>query len=439
MTTLDLRITRRPAPRPRALRAGMLCLLVAGPALAAADLPPAAELLIRRQKLAPGDVDGHLSLARWCQDHRLLQQAADLYDKVLDLDAEHDVAYRELVRIRDTTRLPEDSARQQRLKEKFGKDFELFVTPHYLIFYRADEQWMRSRAALMEKAHDVFYSTFRRYDYRAMPLAERLVCVLFADHEDYAAYALQYDGVKVGWMTGYYSRRTNVIQFYDDRTSPQFQPVIERVGQLERANDQLIESMQEARRQRNHAVSLELQRQQKQLLRELTWYRNRHEAIARIGDTAKTVHEAVHQLAFNSGLHRRDRAYPFWLLEGLATNFETDDPAKPFGPLHESEFRPRQARKLLETDSLLDLKTFLLIEHAPTDERLAHVAYTEAFALFRYLFRYKNAELRKYLGLLEAAPAGPRDADAMREDFVKSFGPIQPLEQRFLRYIRRLE
>ena len=160
----------------------------------------AVELLQRQQALAAGDVDGRMALASWCEDHQLPNQAAELYQQVLALDAKHEKAYEQLVAIRDTTRLPDDPKRQQQLQEQFGSDFQLFVSPHFVIFHKADEQWMRNRAALLEKTHDVFFSTFRRYDYRVLPLHERLVCVLFADHPSYAAHAMDRDGIEVGWM-----------------------------------------------------------------------------------------------------------------------------------------------------------------------------------------------------------------------------------------------
>ncbi len=417
---------------------------LAGVRPAVADSPAdvgeaAVEFVQRRERLAPDDLAGRMALGDWCERHDLLIQAAELYERVLELDVAHDDAYEQLVRIRDTTRLPEDKARQETLHEQFGEDLDLFVSPHFLIFYRADEQWMRNRAALLERAHDVFYSTFRRYNYRVMPLRERLVCVLFGDHAAYADHARTHDGIDVGWMTGYYSRRTNHIQFYDDRDAPHFKPVLERVEQLEQANKQLLDQMAEARRIRNHAITMELQRRQRPLLRELNWYRNRHEAIARIGDASKTVHEAVHQFAFNSGLQRRDRDYPFWLLEGLATNFETDDPAKPFGPLHQAQFRPRQVRQLLEQNALIDLDRFVMVRQAPASEQLAHVAYSQAFALFRFLFRYENDGLKKYLRTLNTAPPCPRSPDVLRQEFIEAFGPIRPLAQRFERYVQRLE
>src|SRR5262245_63767441 len=38
-----------------------------------------------------------------------------------------------------------------------------------------------------------------------------------------------------------------------------------------------------------------------------------------------TIHEATHQIAFNSGCHRRFADNPVWLAEGLAMYFETPE------------------------------------------------------------------------------------------------------------------
>ena len=43
-------------------------------------------------------------------------------------------------------------------------------------------------------------------------------------------------------------------------------------------------------------------------------------------ETERTiVHEAVHQLAYNSTLQRRMADNPYWVSEGLATYFESPD------------------------------------------------------------------------------------------------------------------
>ena len=41
---------------------------------------------------------------------------------------------------------------------------------------------------------------------------------------------------------------------------------------------------------------------------------------------ATIVHEATHQIAFNSGLHVRFADNPLWLTEGMAMYFEGPDP-----------------------------------------------------------------------------------------------------------------
>src|SRR5213076_2929676 len=42
-------------------------------------------------------------------------------------------------------------------------------------------------------------------------------------------------------------------------------------------------------------------------------------------NVATVVHEATHQIAFNSGLHTRQADNPLWLTEGMAMYFETPD------------------------------------------------------------------------------------------------------------------
>jgi len=415
---------------------GVLMLLLAAPLAGGQDA--AVTYLQRREALPPDDVAGRVRLAQWCQANALPMQAADLYREVLDRRPDHAEAYAALVKITDTNRLPEDQRRQAELLEQFP-GMTLHVTRHFLILHDTAEPWARNRAALLEKAHDVFYSTFRRVGFRPLPLRERLVCLLFADHDDYLAYGRKYDNADLGWAAGYYSSTTNRITFYDERQSPQFQQVKQKMAELTGAGDELRGAIRAAAADRNHALVAEHRRRLQQVNGQLTWYRNRHEALSKVGNAAKTVHEAVHQLAFNSNLQSRRVLYPFWLSEGLATNFETDAPARAFGPLHPNDWRKTTLRQLQADDQLLPLEQLIAVGRPDTtDIDRLNAMYTQSWALFGYLFRYERDELNAYMTDLLGKAGQVRDGEALTDEFVEAFGPIDTLQRRYDNYLKRL-
>jgi len=415
---------------------GVLIVSLGVPPVAGQDA--AMTYLQRRDALKAGDVSSRLSLAQWCEANALPMQAASLYREVLTIDADHPRAYDALVKIADTTRLPENEARHKALLAEFP-GMALHVTNHFLILYDTAEPWARNRAALLEKAHDVFYSTFRRVGFTPLPLSERLVCVLFADHDDYLAYGLKYDNANLGWAAGYYSSKTNRITFYDERQSPQFEQVKRKMAELTGASDELRRAIKAAAGERNHALVAEHRRRLELVNNQLTWYRNRHEALSKVGNAAKTVHEAVHQLAFNSNLQSRRVLYPFWLSEGLATNFETDTPARAFGPLHPNDWRKSALRQLEADDRLLPLAELIAMGRPETDDadRL-NAMYTQSWALFGYLFRYERDELNAYMTDLLDKAGEVRDGEALTEEFVEAFGPIDILQRRYDNFLKRL-
>lgn len=404
---------------------------------AAAGSEHAVAFVQKRDALAADDVDGRMALAAWAEQSDLEQQAAALYARVLELQPDHPRAYERWVAIADTTELPPEDDRIAALKQDFPA-MRMHLTRHFIILFDTDERWARTRAGLLEKAHDVYYATFRRVDFRPLPLRQRLVCILFNSHRDYVDYALKVDNAKMGWSAGYYSTRTNRIVYFDDRDSPIFRQVVEKKQQLEQRVDELRDRI---RNERNHAIVAQLRRELDQTTRQLTWYRNRHEALAKLGNASKTVHEAVHQLAFNSRLQARGTRYPFWISEGLATNFETDNPASPFGPLHPNDLRRAALQQhIRDGGAMVPLDQFVTITRVPAeDQQQAMLIYNQGWALFGYLFRYHRDELRQYLDAAVNLPPGERSAEQLHEDFVEAFGPTEPIQKKFTQWVNRLK
>jgi Protein of unknown function (DUF1570) len=416
-----------------------LATMLPAAAVAASDQPDtsdsAVEYLQRRQQLTPDDADQRLALADWCEARDLVWEAVGLYREVLTLRPDDDQAYESLVHLTDTHRLPEDDQRQQKLLEQFS-GMKLHVTDHFLIVYDTDQTWALNRAALLEKAHDVFYATFSRAGFKPLPLSQRLVCLLYADHDEYLNYARTVDHADMGWAGGYYSVRSNRITFFDDRQNPQFADVQKHIADLDTVTADLRHQIRNAP---TTAEAIEARRKLEAAMKEQDFYRNRVNAIAGFTNTAKTVHEATHQLAFNSGIQRRDVGYPFWLAEGIATNFETEDPAKPFGPLQPNLIRREGVRRMLADNQLIPLNIQVAVGSAPSDDQqLLSDLYDQTWALFGFIYRYHRDELRQYLDSFNHLDHSPRGPQQLREQFTDAFGDIDALQTQFRKYLERL-
>jgi len=151
------------------------------------------------------------------------------------------------------------------------------------------------------------------------------------------------------------------------------------------------------------------------------------------------IHEAVHQVAFNLGLHSRIGQNPLWLVEGLATTFEPENfrhplPATPAAAKINRErflwFRNyvaerRPAKSLTEFVQQDDL-----FQTAPLD------AYAQAWALTFFLLETRQSQYSEYLRRIAARPpAQPYEPDARLQDFQQAFGKdMVQLEADMLRY-----
>ena len=404
-----------------------------GPARAGDDL--AVQYLQRLSQTDRNDAVALASLGDWASANDLSQEAAEVYRRVLEIRPDDNEVYQRLVRIADTTRLPEDPKRQQALQQQFGKKYQLHVSPHFLIFYDTDPAWALNRAVLLEKTHDIFYSAFRRADLKPLPLSERLVCLLFDSHDDFADYARRVDRMNMSWSSGYYSVRTNRIAFFNDKTNPAHQRVVDHIAELEKTIDALRQNIR--RDSRNPALVSVHRQKLEAAMREHQWYRNRLRGVAGMANTAKTTHEAVHQLAFNSNLQVRNVFYPFWLAEGLATNFETDDPAANFGPYFDNVERRKLLTDMQGDDKLMKLDKFVTMTTLPVnDAQRVSELYAQAYGLFQFLFKKRHDQMRKYLEKLSKIPPGNRQVNALRAEFIDAFGPIDTVEDQFTTWIR---
>jgi hypothetical protein len=123
---------------------------------------------------------------------------------------------------------------------------------------------------------------------------------------------------------------------------------------------------------------------------------------------ATIIHEATHQIAFNSGLLKRFADIPLWVSEGLAVYFETPDLQSAKGWRNIGAVnRPRldRFREYLSSRKESSLPTLSMDDQRFRDARQALDAYAEAWALNYFLLRQKPREYVAYLKMLGEKPA----------------------------------
>jgi hypothetical protein len=141
---------------------------------------------------------------------------------------------------------------------------------------------------------------------------------------------------------------------------------------------------------------------------------------------ATVVHEATHQLAFNSGLQTRYADNPMWVTEGLAMFFETPDLRSATGWQSigkVNSYRLTMFRKELPNRPADSLTTLIHNDDRFRDPQQLLSAYAESWTLVHHLASTRREKLVDYLNTIRAKPRLIFDAPETRlAEFQKAFG-----------------
>jgi hypothetical protein len=298
-------------------------------------------------------------------------------------------------------------AREQ-LGRELGREFEVAAAGQYVV--AAPHGRARTYADLLDRVHRSFTTFFSRRSFDLPPLEFPLMAVVYPDEASFAAYCRQDGMTYVPGLKGYYSPESNRIALFDDEHSL----VLRTDGLDGRAADDEFTAAGLV-----NAATIQ----------------------AELRDTL--VHEATHQLAFNTGLHPRIGQNPRWVVEGLAMIFERnvdggqaarygDEAARLNGERYDWFMHRARARLISVEDLVGSDRPF---GSATLD------AYSEAWALTFYLSERHSAEYVEYLELIRARdPLAEYSAEARIADFQKCFGDdLAWLQVQWLRFMDELE
>ena len=279
--------------------------------------------------------------------------------------------------------------------------FKIHNTRNYLIAYNTSPAYAQWVGALFERLHGGFYKYWKTAGADLHEPKFPLVALVFKDQASYQQYTSRELGAAAGSMFGFYSLTSNRMTTYDLTG-------IEEAGGGAKSTERIQQILQQPKAERT---------------------------------VATIIHEATHQLSFNSGLQVRFTEMPFWLSEGLAIYFETPDlnNNKGWGKIgavnrvNLQQFRQARQRRPELAKLLTDDKRF-------RDPKTSADAYSEAWAFTYFLLRTRREEYVKYLRSLASRPLMEyQEPDERLQEFQKFFGSDLPaLETEFLRYMQQV-
>ena len=293
-----------------------------------------------------------------------------------------------------------------RLLDELPAGFDIHRTTHYLICHDTTKAYARWCGSLFERLQMAFTNYWSR---RGIELHEPqfpLVAIVFADVGAYRDFAQVELGQSVDKVIGYYSLRTNRMTMYD----------LSGMSGARRAGD---------RRNTQKQINAILSRPGAE------W------------TVATIIHEATHQIAFNTGLHARYADIPLWVSEGIAVYFETPDLSGSRGWRTVDTVNPirlRAFRKYLTDRPGQSLRWLIQDDKRFRDPRTAGAAYAEAWALNYYLLRHHRKEYLAYLRRLsKKKPLEPTDPQKRLAEFREFLGnDLKSLDVKFIRFMRNV-
>jgi hypothetical protein len=298
--------------------------------------------------------------------------------------------------------LSRDALAKQLLTE-LPSGFDTHTTRHYLICHNTTREYAVWCGALFERLYRGFTNFWSRKGFKLHDPEFPLVAVVFANRESYAKYAAAELGKTADSIIGYYSLRTNRITMYD------------------------LSGLETARAAGGSAAQINRILSQPEV-----------EVLV-----ATVIHEATHQIAFNSGLQTRYADIPLWVSEGIAMYFETPDLSndkgwRTIGAVNTN--RLDQFRTYLASRPSASLRSLISDDKRLREPRGALDAYAESWALTYYLLRQHPKQYIAYLQALSEKKQLLWDDPAARlRDFQAAFGDnLGQLDADFLRQVQRL-
>ena len=275
---------------------------------------------------------------------------------------------------------------RDRIGRELGPTFEVTGTGHYLVAHP------RGQKDLWSPRFEELYRSFMHYfSVRGFTIREPefpLVAIVWKNEQEFIRYANN-DGTSIVPGTlGYYSPTSNRITLFD-------------VGNGDKSA--------------------------------AAWEQN-----------AETIiHEATHQTAFNTGVHKRFAQSPRWLVEGLGTMFEApgvwNSRAKPLKSDRLNRGRLSEFQRLSPS-----FKQGFVAEFVSDDRMFrsdVNRAYATAWALSFYLVETRPQKYSQFLAMTATRPDFSAYPAAERlKDFVKVFGADPAvLEAQFLKFMREIK
>jgi Protein of unknown function (DUF1570) len=394
---------------------------------------PEAEWPERRRQSMARDFPARFAAAWWALENGLTKEAAAEIRELHRLDPKHAPSAR-IAATLDQLDQPCPSPDSNAFQKALGIEVNVARGPHVILFHQHSEAEAGERIELLEKVITGFYLLFAAEGIELNAPHRRLVSAWFADKKDFLAFLHAEKADAFATTRGYFHPTWGAVVAFDARSTDEQRSARSKLAarreELHRFGQRLGSAPARAR------IRIELGGEP---VRTVSRSEAR-DAIARIEgqiacetmlldldrrsiDLGTAAHEMIHQLAAESGLLPRHDAFPIWLHEGLAAQFEVIRGGRWSGISRAHDLRLVDWRRIQDPIALERL-----VRDAGFGRGYQRDLYAQAWALVYYLRTRHSREFLTFLDLLRGPDSGEPESpatargDRVSRAFQRAFG-----------------
>lgn len=270
----------------------------------------------------------------------------------------------------------------QLLLAETGEEFTVTQTEHYLIVANSNEDYAEFCGKLLEKVYSEFTKLMEQLDVPVQFSNQLLPVLIFASTPEFQSHAERmHPEVSFDDTPGFYSVRENQVLLHD--------------------------LTRDRRLKTSAAIRRKLADQPLQV--------------------ATLVHEAVHQLAFNSGIQVRLADNPVWFSEGLALCFEQTTPRTALlwtrPNLVNARHHPEFVRLAGNATAFVPFEELIQQDRLFQQSETAAAVYAESWALTTWLIRERPKQMAAWISRLrQLKPLQPLTSAERTALFTETIG-----------------
>lgn len=278
-----------------------------------------------------------------------------------------------------------------------GHSLSTLETPHFKIFHDVNAQEADGIACVLELAYKHFNEVFTCEGFSLNAPEDKLVWYCFNEPQAFASHALASDDMNIGWLTSYYSAKTNSVSLVKPCNMVNWRMDKKTKDQPSLAGVYIMPSVDNS-------------------ANELT----------------RIMHETAHQLAFNTGIQKQKVMYPIWASEGLACNFENCIPSP------DANIRQQRLIRMYRENRMIPLSEFILTTQMTEDSALRKDIYAQSYVFFKFLSEKHSQNLSRYMSNLYQLRTGWRSRAALNTEFISAFGSIKEINKSWQNYLKTI-